>query len=102
MRAAFWLEKCRPNKYWSDNPEEEEGRERHGPKVHCWGVISARGVLRLEVFDENLNSEGYLKILKRRLPDMEGMYPEGWMWQQDKSGPHRGNIVKEFLLQEYA
>ena len=33
--ASFWLNKARPGKVWTANPEEEVGLGVHGPKAHC-------------------------------------------------------------------
>lgn len=95
--ASFWLNKSKPDKVWTSNAEEEVGRGVHGPKVHCWGGISARGALKLELFEENLNAKDYLKIISRKVPEINRLYPDGWQWQQDGSGVHRAVIVKKFL-----
>ncbi len=95
--ASFWLNKSRPGKLWTTNPEEEVGVGAHGPKVHCHGCISARGALKLEIFEQNLDSEAYLRILRRKIPEIQRLYPDGWQWQQDGSGVHRAEIVKKFI-----
>lgn len=95
--CSVWLSKCKPNKLWTTDPLNEEGGGVHGVKLHCWGAISSRGALDLEIFEKNLNAEGYIKILQKKLPKMRALYPRGWTWQQDGSGPHRANTVKEFI-----
>lgn len=98
--ASFWVSKSRPGKVWTTNPEKEIGAGVHGLKVHCWGGISARGALTLEIFSENLDSEDYLKILRRKIPEIQELYPDGWYWQQDGSGVHRALSVKDFVDKE--
>lgn len=98
--ASFWLNKARPGKVWTANPDEEVGLGVHGAKIHCWGGISARGALKLEIFEENLNAEAYIQILRRKLPEIQRLYPEGWQWQQDGSGVHRAGIANNFIAQE--
>lgn len=95
--CSFWLGRSRPNKLWTQDAMEEEGGQYHGEKVHCWGGISACGALKLEVFEENLDSEGYLEILRSREEEMNNLYPEGWIFQQDGSGVHRSDLVTDYI-----
>ena len=95
--ASFWLNRTRPGKVWTDDPNSEVGAASHGPKVHVWGCITPKGPLRLEIFEGNLDAEGYLAILHRRIPNIRKMFPEGWCWQQDGSGVHRAHVVQEYL-----
>jgi len=76
---------------------EIEGGGTHGPKVHLWGGITSRGDLTLEVFEENLESDRYVKIMKKKKQELNQMFPEGWIWQQDGSGVHRSNDSKDFV-----
>ena len=62
---------------------EEEGLGTRGPKIHIWGAISSRGALSLEIFDHDLNSQHYLKILKKKKKEMKDLFPEGFIFQQD-------------------
>ena len=60
------MTKSKPNRVWTENAMEEEGLGTHCPKIHIWGAISSRGALSLEIFDHDLNSQHYLKILKKK------------------------------------
>ena len=53
--------------------------------------------MKLEIFEENLNSDLYLSIIRKKIPEMRRLYPRGFVFQQDGSGPHRGGIVQQFL-----
>lgn len=95
--CSFWLSKCHAGKVWTRCSLDEDSGGVHGPKVHCWGGISARGALTLEIFEENLDSDDYLKIIKKKMPQMRQLYPRGYIWQQDGSGVHRAIIIKDFI-----
>ena len=95
--VSFWLNKSKPSKVWTFDPQSEAALGVHGPTVHCWGAISAKGALKLEIFEENLDSKRYLQILRRNIPKIRQMYPQGWQWQQDGSGVHRAQVVQDFL-----
>lgn len=98
--CSFWISKCKPYKVWTSDPLAEEGGGVHGDKIHCWGGISARGALKLEIFEENMDADDYLKILRKKLPEMDRLYPDGYIWQQDGSGVHRAYIVQDFIEDE--
>lgn len=97
--ASFWLNKSKPGKVWTADPAKETGAGVHGPKIHCWGGISARGALKLEIFEENLDADGYLSILRKKIPEIRSLYGDEWQWQQDGSGVHRAKVVTSFLAQ---
>lgn len=54
----------------------------------------------LEIFEENMDADDYLKILRKKLPEMDRLYPDGYIWQQDGSGVHRAYIVQDFIEDE--
>lgn len=95
--CTIWLNRSRPSKLWTQDAMIEEGNDVHGPKVHCWGGITAKGALSLEIFEDNLESSKYLQILKKKVIEMDSLYPEGWIFQQDGSGVHRAGIIEDFI-----
>lgn len=95
--CTFWLNRARPSKLWTQDAMLEEGTDVHGPKVHCWGGITARGALRIEIFSENLKAPKYKKILQKKIGEMDTLYPEGWIFQHDGSGVHRADTIQEVL-----
>jgi len=66
--CSFWREDMRPEKIWTDDPENEEGIGTHGIKIHCWGAISARGAFPIQIFEENLKAADLISIMRRTLP----------------------------------
>lgn len=95
--CSFWQTNTKPKKLWTDNPLNEEGVGEHGLKLHCWGAITARGPLSLEIFEDNLTAEKLVNIMKNRLLELDDLYPEGFIWQQDNSGVHRAKTVNDFI-----
>lgn len=58
-----------------DDPDSLEGQKTHGPKIHIWGGMSARGTLSLTIFQDNLNGQKYEKIIRSKQREMDAMYP---------------------------
>lgn len=90
--CSFWLHKSKPNKAWGTNEMDIESMGSHGPKIHVWGAISLRGALNLEIFEDNLTSDRYVEILKKKFKKMKELYPEGFVFQQDGSPVHKGAL----------
>ena len=85
-----------------EGDEEEELVEgRHGPKIHLWGGISARGATRLQIFEDNLTGKRYIKILRERKKDMDNLYPEGYYFQQDGNPCHTSKKSILFISQNF-
>ncbi len=95
--ASFWLNKSQPNKMWLEDDTEVEGRGVHGPKLHLWGGITSKGALGLVIFEDNLDAKAYLTIMRAKVRELDDLFPEGWIWQQDGSGVHRANSVGDFI-----
>ena len=99
--CSFWLNRSKPNKLWTEDAMEEEGRQSHGPKVHVWGAITSRGAISLEIFEENLNSSRYLAILKKKRKELRKKLPEGFIFQQDGSPVHTAQICLEYIEEKF-
>lgn len=95
--CSFWKENTKPNRLWTNDPLNEEGTGTHGIKVHCWGAISALGALPIRIFEENLTARTYINIMQQALPQINLLYPNGFIWQQDGSGVHRAKTVEQFI-----
>jgi transposase len=73
---------------------------RHAPKLHVWGAIGAYGKTELYFFEENLNSDMYVKILKSRLKENKITYARTefeWQFLQDGHRAHTSKKSMAFL-----
>jgi transposase len=84
------------------NPVYCMEKEKHPPKIHVWGCMSAAGVGRIHVFTENLTGELYKEILKQHLmKSVEMFWPTGiWHFQQDNDPKHTSKIVSAYLTEQ--
>ena len=81
-----------PGYAWQE-PENRIIQEyvRHAPKLHVWGAIGSYGKTKLHFFDENLNSDVYIAILKSRLKENQITYDgcqRKWTFLQDGHRAH--------------
>lgn len=92
--------------YRGERAEVDYGYEpRWDPrKVKVWGTISSQGVGTLRRFEGNLDSNTYKDILNNNLlndfPLLRGTRTRAgkYLFQQDGAGPHRGNLVKDWFI----
>lgn len=90
---------------WQQKGEREPLEcQSHPKKVHIWAAISVVGKVSFFVFTKNLNSKGYVEILKNRLlpylPHLAaklGHKPQDIVLQQDNSSVHNSSHVTNFL-----
>src|SRR4051794_16886313 len=77
-------------------------KEKHAPKVHVWGCMSAAGVGEIHVFTENLDAVLMKKILKEHLmKSANKFWPTGlWHFQQDNDPKHTSRLVSDYLERE--
>ena len=71
----------KPKKLRTDDPLYEERTDVHRIKVHCWGVISARDALSIQIFKENFLANKLASMMEPILPQIALLYPEGFIWQ---------------------
>jgi transposase len=77
-----------------------------GHKLQVWGCVTSQGVGWACSLPEGIDSDTYLVILKNELQWTISLYFKefnGVVFQQDGAGPHRANVVKNYLkLQKYS
>jgi len=78
-------------------------------KLNCWGAISLRGATTLHIFKDNLKAAQYKGILEEHIPEMEALYPEGYLFQYDKSSVHKtceewmdNNYIRRVVFPTYS
>ena len=67
-------------------------------KVNVWGGMSARGLMAVTLFSENLDSKLCRSILNKCLFETDDVLcPDGWRLQHNNTPAHRSRETKEFL-----
>ncbi|KAF4648455.1 hypothetical protein FOL47_003206, partial [Perkinsus chesapeaki] len=74
-------------------------------KLHCWGAMSARGVLKLRWIEGTLDGPSYVKILESVKDDEElpELFPPGvpWVFEDDSASPHVSSVAREWKEQNF-
>jgi transposase len=72
---------------------------KHSPATMVWGGISLRGVTLLKMARGSINSEKYTEILQENLlQQMNTLYPDGWVLQQDNASCHNSRFTRKWLV----
>lgn len=75
-------------------------RKKFNPniKIMVWGGISYSGKTSLFIIHKNLNTEGYIKILKEKRREMKNLFEnQTWYFQHDGAPCHRPAKVNTYI-----
>lgn len=96
--GQVWVQ--RPSGFEWD-PRFTVHQQKHPPKVHIWGCMTAAGVGQCHIFRENLEKTLMKKILKDNLlQSAEKFFTLGvdrWYFQQDNDPKHKSHLVQNWL-----
>ena len=82
---------------YEDTDDPFEGSHNvHSGKIHVWGGISSRGTITLRLFRDNMDSEIYVDILKKRINEMNRLYPEGFIFMCHNDPKHKSSLAQNF------
>ncbi len=65
--------------------------------VLVWGAIKHDGPAALKIFDERIDSEVYLDVLKNKVRKIDGLKEGKLKYQHDNWAVHRAGIVRQYL-----
>ena len=66
-------------------------------KVNVWGGISLNGKISLYFFNENMNTDLYLKILKEKLNEMRKTWGKNFLLMRDNAPSHISDKTLEYV-----
>ncbi|KAI6658663.1 hypothetical protein LOD99_11008 [Oopsacas minuta] len=94
---SIWLAGGRIRLWCKGDQLAVKQSNKHSPKSHVWGAISAYGTFVLKVFRQNLTEELYTNILNDCLiTHVQVLYPEGLVLQEENDPKHTSKVAKTF------
>lgn len=96
------------NRYWSNiNPHQTVARIQQGRfGFHVWVALYQNRVLNYNIFNENLNAQGYMQILEEcvimELDNMPLATRNLVYFQQDGAPAHNSHMVRQLLNVNFA
>jgi len=70
------------------------------PKRMVWGALSKKGFFLTILDSGTLNSQKYTEVVDSFIPFADGIYPNGWIFQQDGATPHTSHHTRNFFRDE--
>jgi hypothetical protein len=84
----------------SQNPRVVHEKVDHAPRITVWVAISSHGLLEQIFFEETMNSERYLSMLRNTFVPhilVTGLFLQTEWFMQDGDRSHTANVVLDFL-----
>lgn len=87
----------------SENPHLTLEKQAHPVRVTVWCAISAQGIIGPFFFDETVNADRYLEMLKKCfIPEAKKQKAiDLWHFMQDGARPHRTESIFDFLKSKF-
>ena len=73
------------------------GVPKFGPSIMVWGAISTRGKSDLVVVRGIINSSKYQEVLNSVEDNFKGLFPSGFVFQQDRATCHTSKSTKAWI-----
>ena len=92
-------------RFWAfENPHVLHEKVHHAPRITVWAAISSHGIIGPFFFEQTVNSERYLNMLRNNfVPQLlaKGFQLENEWFMQDGARPHTANVVLDFLHETF-
>ena len=89
--------KQRWRKWCSDEEKYKISAMKPKWKVNVWGGIWLNGKVSLRFFNENMNTDLYINILKEKNNEMNKIYGKGYILMRDNAPSHISEKTIEFI-----
>ena len=89
--------KQRSQKWWSDEENYRISSIKPKCKVNVWEGICLNGKISLRFFNENMNTDSYLDILKEKKSEMRNLWGKGFILMRDNAPSHVSDKTAEYM-----
>ena len=78
--SSFYLRSPGISRWVQPNQSNYVQKQKYShKKIHVWGALWSKGVVKLNFFEENMDSQKYIDILENSLDEMNSILPDGWI-----------------------
>ena len=64
-----------------------------------WGAFSSKGVIELQIFENNMDSKKYIEILENSKDQLNELHPNRYILLRDNDSKHRSGISLDYNIQ---
>ena len=89
--------KQRSRKWWSDEENYRISSIKLKCKVNEWRWICLNGKISLRFFNEDMNTDLYLDILKEKKSEMRNLWGKGFILMRDNAPSHVRDKTAEYM-----
>ena len=98
--SSFYLRSRGISRWVSSNDRNYVKKSKYSKKVHSWVAFWRNGAVKLQFFDENMNSKEYTDMLEKSLTMMNELLPNEWILQWDNDSKHKSIKTLRFYVKK--
>ena len=77
----------------------ERTKTKYSKKLHVWGAFSSKGVIELQTFENNMDSQKYIEILEKSKDQLNELHLNRYILLCDNDSKHRSGISLDYYIQ---
>ena len=77
----------------------ERTKTKYSKKLHVWGAFSSKGLIELQNFENNKDSQKYIEILEKSKDQLNELHPNRYILLCDNDSKHRSEIFLDYYIQ---
>ena len=97
--VSFYLWSPGKNRWVAAGDTYQRTKTKYSNKVHAWGAFSSKGVIELQFFTGNMDSEQYIKMLSIANSEIWKLHPNGFILLWDNDSKHRSDISLNYYIE---
>ena len=97
--VSFYLWSPGKNRWFAACETYQRTKTKYSNKVHALGAFSSKGVIELQFFTGNMDSEQNIKMLSIENSEIWKLHPNGFILLWDNDSKHRSDISLNYYIE---